>query len=114
MPLPRVVVVGAGIAGLTAAKSLRELGHPVTVREARDRVGGRIWTDEDGVDLGAHWIHGTDGDPITELVEELGVPFSYVGGDSAYTGGFRQPRPLRRGQPAVRAPLDGPHAGAGR
>ncbi|GAA3990798.1 hypothetical protein GCM10022247_07010 [Allokutzneria multivorans] len=76
------------MAGLTAARTLSQLGHPVTVLEARERVGGRIWTDEDGVDLGAHWIHGTDGNPLTELVEDLGIPYSYVGGDSAYTGGF--------------------------
>ncbi|MRH92831.1 NAD(P)-binding protein [Nocardia sp. SYP-A9097] len=83
-----VVVVGAGIAGLAAAQALRKLGYEVVVLEARDRVGGRIWTDADGVDLGAHWIHGTEGNPLTELVEGLGIPYSYVGGDSSYTGGF--------------------------
>lgn len=83
-----ILVVGAGIAGLTAAQALRKLGHAVTVLEARNRIGGRIWTDSDGVDLGAHWIHGTEGNPLTELVEQLEIPHSYVGGDSSYTGGF--------------------------
>ncbi|MEV0247494.1 FAD-dependent oxidoreductase [Nocardia sp. NPDC050712] len=85
---PRVLVVGAGIAGLSAARALQDRGYTVVVLEARDRLGGRIWTDDDGVDLGAHWIHGTEGNPLTEVVENLELPFSYVGGDSAYTGGF--------------------------
>ncbi len=85
---PSVLVVGAGIAGLAAARALHDRGHPVTILEARDRIGGRIWTDHHGVDLGAHWIHGTDGNPITDLVETLEIPYSYIGGDSSYTGGF--------------------------
>lgn len=85
---PSVLVIGAGIAGLSAARALNERGYRVTILEARDRIGGRIWTDKDGVDLGAHWIHGSDGNPITELVERLEIPYSYVGGDSSYTGGF--------------------------
>ncbi|MFB8002117.1 FAD-dependent oxidoreductase [Nocardia sp. NPDC056000] len=87
-PRGSIVVVGAGIAGLAAAQALRKLGYAVTVLEARDRIGGRIWTDADGVDLGAHWIHGTEGNPLTELVERLELPYGYVGGDSSYTGGF--------------------------
>ena len=42
--MPRVVVVGAGFAGLAAADALREQGSEVTVLEARDRVGGRVWS----------------------------------------------------------------------
>jgi NADPH-dependent 2,4-dienoyl-CoA reductase/sulfur reductase-like enzyme len=40
----QTVVIGAGLAGLSAARELRKNGHEVVVLEARDRVGGRIWT----------------------------------------------------------------------
>ncbi len=83
----RVVVVGAGIAGLAAARALREQHVDVVVVEARKRVGGRVWT-EAGVDLGAHWIHGTEGNPITTFAREKGLQTQYVGGDSTYTGGW--------------------------
>src|SRR2546423_751877 len=56
---------------------------------ARDRVGGRCYT-SDGVDYGAHWIHGTEGNPITNLARELGIGTLFVGGDSAYSGGWDQ------------------------
>ncbi len=73
-----VLVVGAGIAGLAAARDLADQGFVVTVLEGRDRIGGRIWTDRSlGVpmDMGASWIHGPDGDnPITPLASAAGAP----------------------------------------
>lgn len=72
----RVLVVGAGISGLAAASQLRKQGHEVVVVEARDRIGGRIWTDRTlgvPVDLGASWIHGPQGNPLTGLARQAGV-----------------------------------------
>jgi len=71
-----VVVIGAGLAGLGAARVLHDAGYEVTVIEGRDRLGGRTFTDDSlGVplDLGASWIHGVDGNPLTALADELGV-----------------------------------------
>lgn len=74
--LPRVIVVGAGMAGLVAARLLHDAGCTVTVLEARQRLGGRIWTDDRlgaPCDLGASWIHGSDDNPLTDWCETLGV-----------------------------------------
>ncbi len=86
---PRVIVIGAGIAGLTAAAALEKAGVSTRVLEARERRGGRIWTSRaiGGIplDLGASWIHGDrgpggKGSPIYELAKANGidtVPFDY-------------------------------------
>lgn len=67
----KVIVVGAGISGLAAARHLADHGQDVVVLEARDRIGGRIWTSEKWagmpLDLGASWIHGIDNNPIAAL-----------------------------------------------
>lgn len=75
-PGEHVVVVGAGMAGLAAAHRLADAGVKVTVLEARERIGGRMWTDTSlgvPIDLGAAWIHGTDGNPLVELAADAGA-----------------------------------------
>src|SRR5262245_39721660 len=65
-----VLVIGAGIAGLTAARDLAIDGYDVVVLEARERIGGRIWTSHElsvPADLGASWIHGFEDNTIARL-----------------------------------------------
>lgn len=71
-----IIVIGAGMAGIAAAKELSDAGYSVRVLEARDRIGGRTHTDSTlgaTVDLGASWIHGYIGNPMTLLAQKYGV-----------------------------------------
>jgi monoamine oxidase len=71
----RIIVIGAGMAGLAAARALVDRGYSVTVLEARSAIGGRIRTDTSlgaPVDLGASYIHGTRGNPLVELASRFG------------------------------------------
>ena len=71
-----IAIIGAGMSGLSAAHKLAAAGRAVTVFEARDRIGGRVWTASElasPVDLGAAWIHGLTDNPLTALSDQLGL-----------------------------------------
>jgi monoamine oxidase len=72
----QVAVIGAGAAGLAAARRLRAAGVDVLCLEARDRIGGRaltLPTDAGPLDLGCGWLHSGDRNPWTQLADRLGV-----------------------------------------
>ncbi len=79
----KVIVIGAGFAGLLAAIRLQLLGFQVLVLEARERVGGRVYTNRDTlgapVDLGASIVTGTRGNPITTLCHQLNLKMHKIG-----------------------------------
>ncbi|SVD15700.1 uncharacterized protein METZ01_LOCUS368554, partial [marine metagenome] len=68
-----IVIVGAGAAGLAAAKELQRLEHDFLLLEASHRIGGRAYTEEliPGMpfDLGAHWIMAPSVNPLMPLAE---------------------------------------------
>jgi monoamine oxidase len=76
MGAAKVIVVGAGAAGLSAARRLQDEGIEVRILEGRSWVGGRVHTNNSlgaALDLGASWIHGIDGNVLTELADEAGI-----------------------------------------
>lgn len=87
-----VVVVGAGAAGLGAAKALRAAGRSVQVLEAMDRIGGRAWTRDIDFglpfDIGCAWLHAGDRNPFMADAERLGWTTWYhdMGLDHLYFG----------------------------
>ncbi|HEX2246938.1 MAG TPA: FAD-dependent oxidoreductase, partial [Arthrobacter sp.] len=55
-----VIIIGAGFAGLTAARELTQQGHTVRILEARDRIAGRTWVENRmgrNLELGGTWVH---------------------------------------------------------
>src|SRR5215831_9556833 len=96
-----VLVAGAGLAGLTAAFDLLEMGAAVTVVEARDRVGGRVWTIRDGFTDRQHAEAGGDmideaQTEIRDLASSLGLTLTRILRD-----GFGYVRPDKSGHPRI-------------
>lgn len=71
-----VIVIGAGTAGITAAKKFSERQVPFLILEASDRIGGRVRDGEfDGkhIELGANWLHDLDANPLWPIAQEIGL-----------------------------------------
>ena len=87
-PLPReadIVVIGAGAAGIAAARRVMAANRKVVVVEAASRVGGRCITDTTTFDVpfdrGARWMHNPETNPMIRLARSAGldvVPVSYT------------------------------------
>lgn len=61
-----VLIIGAGVSGLTIASKIE---NPLLVLEARDRIGGRVFTSDTNMDMGAAWLHGSDQNPLNSLLD---------------------------------------------
>jgi monoamine oxidase len=91
-----VIIIGGGIAGLAAAKKLKEKGFNVTLLESQEKIGGRMKTNRSlgiAFDEGASWIHGIDGNPITTLAQEAGMTTTFTDDSSLIsydTGGIER------------------------
>jgi monoamine oxidase len=94
-PQTDILIIGAGMAGLTAARALAEAGRSVTLLEASSRVGGRIHTVREGneiIELGAEFIHGKPPE-LWSLIEEANLEtYELDGSMLAYEDGRLQSR----------------------
>lgn len=86
-PIYDVIIVGAGISGITCANKLYQKKN-VLVLEARNRLFGRVWSNRDfgfALDLGASWIHGIKDNPLTKLAQEQNITFRRTNFESSLT-----------------------------
>lgn len=82
----KIIIIGAGISGASAAELLHSEGYEVTVLEARNRVGGRIHTTRDfgfPIDIGAAWIHGNKNNPLKPLAKKYNAKTKVTNFDNA-------------------------------
>jgi hypothetical protein len=62
----KTIIIGAGVAGLTIASKLQN--NDYIILEARERIGGRVFTNDKNIDAGAAWVHGVCDNPLTDLL----------------------------------------------
>ena len=78
-----VAIVGAGAAGLAAAKTLGGFGVPFVLLEAAHRIGGRAYTEEVApgapFDLGCHWMHSASRNPFVAIADSFGFDYDKLG-----------------------------------
>ncbi|XP_066922413.1 lysine-specific histone demethylase 1A-like isoform X2 [Clytia hemisphaerica] len=78
---PKILVIGAGMSGLTASRQLKSFGFEVVTLEARERVGGRVATFRQGpfiADLGAMVVTGLGGNPVTVISNQVDVKLTKI------------------------------------
>jgi monoamine oxidase len=98
------VIVGAGVAGLAASRPLAAAGYDVTVVEARERLGGRVWTVHDSelavpIELGAEFVHGS-APSVYATAREAALAVIDIAGER-WTADRKQLRPARDFLPRV-------------
>ena len=62
-----IIIIGAGVSGLTIASNLSQ--QDFLILEARDRIGGRVYTNDKNMDMGAAWIHGSENNPLNKFID---------------------------------------------
>jgi monoamine oxidase len=62
-----IIIIGSGISGLTIAAGIST--QDFLILEARDRIGGRIFTNTNNMDMGAAWVHGSDNNPLNQFLD---------------------------------------------
>jgi hypothetical protein len=61
-----IIIIGAGVSGLTISNGIKE--NPFLILEGRDRIGGRVFTNDKNMDMGAAWIHGSENNPLNKFI----------------------------------------------